>query len=245
MARFSFNLLRPILAFAGYGLLAGCGGDPVDQASTTDVDPMVSAALNENLMSDPDLTGQNRANSVISDGLADGSVPLLDISPDAIGRARADAAALVGGTTEMLAAPAPARAEDIAPLHHRITVLARAQVLLDLSDNCTDRASNRAIWAARLPDTPQIYPRGAVQAASGANFEGCDFQAVKFRTPVPRGEVVDFYFTTARAAGFSPGVIMQGDTIVLSATKGSAMFAMYADTLANGLTEVDLVHRAK
>ena len=54
-------------------------------------------------------------------------------------------------------------------------------------------------------------------------------------------EVIDFYFTRARAAGFSARRVLQEGDDVLSGSKGRASYAVYARRLPSGNTEVDLV----
>ena len=64
---------------------------------------------------------------------------------------------------------------------------------------------------------------------------------VNFVTPVPLGEVMDFYFTRARSAGFSAQRVLQQGDDVLAGVKGRASFVVYARRLPTGNTEVDLV----
>jgi len=98
MVRLAASLL--VLAAA----LAGCSGEKAPQ-QRTEQDPAVSAALNEQLMTDPDLARINPENRVLAGGgPAAAPIPLEDRSPEAIARGRADAIALLGRA----AAPAPA-----------------------------------------------------------------------------------------------------------------------------------------
>ena len=96
-------------------------------------------------------------------------------------------------------------------------------------------------WAARLPRAFPVYPRAAVQEAAGTDAAGCALRVVNFVTPVPLGEVVDFYFTRARSAGFSARRVLQGGDDVLAGVKGRASYVIYARRLPSGHTEIDLV----
>jgi hypothetical protein len=96
-------------------------------------------------------------------------------------------------------------------------------------------------WAARLPGAFPVYPRGAVQEAAGTDAAGCSLRVVNFVTPVPLGEVMDFYYSRARTAGFTTQRELQSGDDVLGGTKGSASYVVYARRLPSGHTEVDLV----
>jgi hypothetical protein len=96
-------------------------------------------------------------------------------------------------------------------------------------------------WAARLPAAFPVYPRGAVQEAAGTDASGCSLRVVNFVTPVPLGEVMDFYYSRARAAGFSAQRVLQDGDNVLGGVKGASSYVVYARRLPSGNTEVDLV----
>ena len=215
-----------------FGLLfASCGEEPL--ATEPEDDPALSGALAEPIMVDPDLVGQNRANSAASLPSHDASLPTVDANPEAIAAARAEALSLVGGPGRMKKAPEPH--EVSGPLPATLTAAARA------SADCTGRVEYTAGWAARLPRPFPVYPRGAVREAAGTDVEGCALRVVNFVTPVPLGEVMDFYFTRARTAGFSALRVLHDGDDLLAGVKGGASYALYARRLPSGNTEVDLV----
>ena len=80
-----------------------------------------------------------------------------------------------------------------------------------------------------------------MQEAAGTDVAGCALRVVNFVTPVPLGEVMDFYFTRARNAGFSAQLVLQDGDTVLAGVKGRASYVVYARRLRTGATEVDLV----
>ena len=204
--------------------LAGCGsGEPVIERED---DPALAGALNAPIMIDPDLVGQNRANSAAAMPAQDGSVPTLDSDTEAIAAAREEAVRLVGGPGRMRTAPDPREAPNSSPA----TPAA-----------CAGRARHTMQWAARLPASLPVYPRGAVQEAAGTDAPGCALRVVNFITPVPLDEVIDFYFTRAGVAGFSAERALRGGDDVLSGSKGKASFVLHARRLSSGNTEVDLV----
>jgi len=198
-------------------------------------DPALSGALNEPIMVDPDLVGQNRANSAASLPSHDDSLPTIDAGPEAIAAARTEALRLVGGPGRMKKAPEPREVSGQLPADAALTIAARA------STRCAERVENTAEWAARLPRPFPVYPRAAVQEAAGTDAAGCSLRVVSFVTPVPLGEVMDCYFTRARTAGFSAQRLLHDGDDVLAGVKGAASYVVYARRLPSGNTEVDLV----
>jgi hypothetical protein len=227
-------MFRPIppLLFVPLLLAASCGSDDAPVAEP-DQDPALTGALGEQIMVDPDLVGQNRANSAAAMPSLDSSLPTVDANPEAIAAARAEALRLAGGPGRMKKAP-EAR-EQSGPLPVPLRAAARA------ADHCATRAEHTARWAARLPGPFPVYPRGSVQEAAGTDASGCALRVVSFVTPVPIGEVMDFYFTRARGAGYSAQRVLQDGDDVLVGAKGNASYVVYARRLPSGNTEVDLV----
>ena len=71
-----------------------------------------------------------------------------------------------------------------------------------------------------MPAAFPVYPRGAVQEAAGTDKDGCKLRVVNYVTPVGIDDVVSFYFTRARMAGFDAAHRKDGQDNVLSGTKG-------------------------
>lgn len=59
--------LRLIACVAPIALLAACGGGADNDADGKDVDPASEQALNDDLMSDPDMAGRNEAGAALSE----------------------------------------------------------------------------------------------------------------------------------------------------------------------------------
>ena len=204
--------------------LAACGGAKQAQQGALDEDPALTGALGDQIMVDPDLAGQNRGNAALGGGgPANGELPVQSRSPEAIAVAKAEAVKLLGGAIQ----PAPAPR-------------ARATAAT-VTTNCPDKVQYGASWAARLPAAIPIYPRGAVQEAAGTDKDGCRLRVVNFITPVGIKDVIDFYYSRSRSAGYSAEYRLEGGDHVLDGTKGAATYVIYARKLAGGLTEVDLV----
>jgi hypothetical protein len=233
---------NPSLGIVVFGalLLAACGADEAAVIEPED-DPALTAALGEQIMVDPDLVGQNRANSAAAMPSQDNSLPTVDNTPEAIAAARAEALRLVGGPGTMKKAPEPREVPGALPADAALTAAARAAAAPGADADCTEHARSTTQWAARLLRPFQVYPRGAVQEAAGTDAGDCALRVVNFITPVPLGEVMDFYFTRARDAGFSAQRVLQEGDDVLAGVKGRASYVVYARRLPSGNTEVDLV----
>lgn len=221
-------------------LLAGCGGKDEPAKAGTD-DAATAEALGGPLATDPDLAAQNGANTAASLPSADGSLPSADMSPQALAAARAAALALVGGPGAMKKAPEAREVNGALPQDSQLTAAARAAASPNGQGDCAARARYTAEWAAKLPETFPVYPKGAVQEAAGTDEGACNLRVVNFSTPVPVAEVIDFYFTRATGAGFSAQHVRDGGDDVLGGTKGRASYVVYARKLPSGGTNVDLV----
>ena len=236
MKRLSALLVTPLL------LLAACGDNGDEEATdAAEGDPAMDSALEEQIMVDPDLVGQNQANAAASLGSEDGSIPAADRSPEAIAAARAQALKLVGGPGAMKKAPTPREISGSLPADSALTAAARAAASPGGQGDCAARARYTTEWAAKLPGSFPVYPRAAVQEAAGTDEGACSLRVVNFSTPVPLSEVIDFYYTRANAAGFSAQYVREGEEDVLGGTKGRASYVVYARALPGGGTNVDLV----
>ena len=219
-------------------LLAGCGGGEEAAVAEPDDDPALTAALGEQIMVDPDLVGQNRANSAAAMPSQDGSLPTVDSNPEAIAAARTEALRLVGGPGRMSKAPEPREASGTSPADAALAAAAHAATS---GADCAERAQYTAQWAARLPRPFPVYPRGAVQEAAGTDTAGAGEIEIHHLARRHRGQEADHPQRTARGAGFSTARVLQDGDDVLAGTKGSASYVVYARRLPSGNTEVDLV----
>jgi hypothetical protein len=221
--------------------LAACADERPPEETLAEADPATVAALADPITADPDLAQQNRADSVASLPSQDGSLPTIDSGAEAVAAARAEALQLVGGPGEMRRAPDPQPLAGARPAGADLSVVARAATAPRADPGCVARGQFTMQWAARMPPAFPVYPRGAVQEAAGTDAARCSFRAVNFVTPVPLGDVIDFYYSRARAAGFSTRYVVQDGEDVLSGSRGQEAYAVYARPLASGLTVVDLV----
>lgn len=220
-------------------LLAACGGEPAEGDPMAGEDPAASEALNDQIMVDPDLANQNEANAALT-GAAGRTLPPENATPEAIAAAREEAVALVGGGSNLAAPAAPKQVDGDIPESATLTAAARAALSGNVG-NCAEMVEYSTAWAARLPASLPVYPRGATQEAAGTNKDGCALRVVNFLTPVPLDDVLAFYNTRARSNGYSVEHLLKDGDNILSGTKGSASYVVYARRLPAGITEVDLV----
>src|SRR6187551_2002045 len=234
--------IRPLLLACALSLpLAGCGWGDDEAEPIAEDDPALTGALGDQITTDPDLTQQNRADSAAFIPSQDGSLPTVESGAEAIAAARTEALRLVGGPGKMRKAPDPQERSGTLPADATLTAAARAAAAPGGNGDCAARAQYTMQWAARLPAAFPVYPRGAVQEAAGSDASGCSLRVVNFVTPVPLGEVMDFYYSRARAAGFSAQRVLQDGDDVLGGVKGAASYMVYARRLPTGNTEVDLI----
>ncbi|MEO0062983.1 MAG: hypothetical protein RLZZ08_1543, partial [Pseudomonadota bacterium] len=149
--------------------------------------------------------------------------------------------ALIGGAQALRPAPPAQESAGNLPAGATLAAAARAAAIPAAHADCANRAGYTTAWAAKMPATFPVYPRGAVQDAAGTDDQGCALRVVNFHTPMPLGEVMDFYYTRATTAGFAARRLMQDGDDVLAGTRGKASFVIYARRMASGATEVDLV----
>lgn len=230
--RFAFVL--PIL-LAGCGPREAGGADDADQQR----DPAAVGALGDPVMTDPDLTGQNRGGAALAGGgPAVGEVPLIKRAAEEMAAARAEALKLAGGA--LARAPGPSQSEAASP-----AVLARnsagvARTLPGLDAACIDKLDYSASWAARLPAALAIYPRAYVQEAAGSDRDGCTLRVVNYITPVAMADVIDLAYARARAAGLAVHRGQAGSDQVLRGGKGALAYVLYVRQRTDGLVEADL-----
>lgn len=232
--RFAAAVLAPAL------LLAACGHKDQVPEDTVDNDAAASAALGNQIMVDPDLASQNQANSAVSANYTTGELPPAAKSPEAIARARADALSLLGGPGKLRTAPTATVAGGTLPADSPYTTAAQIAARPGNGD-CAKNVGYANQWAAKLPASFPVYPQGAVQEAAGNDAAGCSLRVVTFLTPVPLGDVLDFYYTRATDAGYKLQHLKNGDDDVLAGVKNGASLTVYARKNETGVSEVDLV----
>ena len=216
---------RPVLTI-GFILLAGCERQAESDGPSVARDPQVAQALDDPLMTDPDLTQRNEGGSAIRI-ISDGSLPVLPATPEAISAAKAEAVTLAGGAERLVLLGDPvATGEALA-----LDATPKQQVgLLSDDPSCSANLRSSAIWAARMPSAMPIYPRGATQSAAGTDAGGCAARTVTFTTPVSISEVMAFYAAMARRQGTQPRLVRAGEELQLSGRNDQLAYDVRACT---------------
>ena len=227
------------MALAAALLLAGCGG--AERAiEAPDDDPAVNEALAGQLMSDPDLVTMSGSDTALSGGNPIwAGMPPFERGEREVAAAREDAARLAGGTVRP--APDPQDGDDsISPFARSATALQFASATGRNGAQCANGLHYSAAWAAKLPPPLSVYPRAHVQEAAGIDHSGCRMRVVNFVTPVAPGDVIDFYYTRLRAAGFGADHHAASEMRLLRGANTRQVYAILARSRDDGLTEVDL-----
>ena len=207
--------------------LAACGTDAV-VSDKPESDPALIGALADPLMSDPDLSSQDRAAAAIAmGGPPVAEMPLVERTPQAIEAAREEARQLVGGTLK--SAPSPENAD--APAVDGVTASQVAAFVPGLGPACAGKAEYGMSWSLSLPAPLAIYPRGHLREAAGTDRDGCRMRVVRFVTPVEADDVVDFYFTRLSGAGLGVKHRLSGAVHVLQGGKGNLAYIIRARTV--------------
>lgn len=216
--------------------LAACGSN-TQAPEPVESDPALSGALGDQIMVDPEMSGNNGAALAVNSRQIE--LPPAQRSPEAIQAARDEATAQAGGALKSAPAPQPGAATSL--VESAATAARVAQEAKASRVDCTNNAQYSATWAAKMSKDLPVYPRGAVQEAAGTDDKGCHLRIVNFISPVTPKDVIDFYFTKATGAGYGAEYRLDGADHVLGGRKGGQAYVLYTRKLDNGLTEVDLI----
>lgn len=234
------------MALAALPLMAAaCGGNSdannlaaLDAQLTNDMsDPALRGALEDQIAVDPDLARQSNARSVRpGDKPMSGAVPFTSAN---FAAAAAEAKRLAGGALQ--SAPAAAKAEPCAECgaDRPVTLgaLARQQ-----GKSCGALKYGMG-WAERLPAGLPIYPGAKLMEAAGVDGGQCGLRAASFVAPASMKDVIDFYYTMARRAGYDADHRMLNGEHVLGGNRASddgAYVITFAGAPGGGAT-VDLI----
>ncbi|WP_296679053.1 hypothetical protein [Novosphingobium sp.] len=220
-------------------LVAACSGSDEADSARNDRDPVIAGALDDPLMADPDLVGQNQGGAALTGGgPATAEIPPEKRSQDEINTARSAALQAAGGKLDP--APDAAVTTGTSRLAGAVTAPLIAKALGLGSAACRDAMDYTAVWAARLAAPFDVYPRGHVGQSAGSDAAGCRMRVVTFVTPVAPGDVVAFYSTRARTSGYRLERRDEGEDTVLQGARGAAAYAVATHTRDDKLTEVTI-----
>jgi hypothetical protein len=217
MNRGSYVVLA--MAFA----LAGCGGasdkaalDKIDGklSGKGDADPALTAALEDQIMVDPSLSGQ--AND---DAIKPASEPNQTPVPQSEGTKSTPAGQTLGG----LAAE-------------------QAEIAKESFNGCELTVQYSMDFASRLPADLPLYPQSQVSEAAGSDTGGCHLRAISHNSNGTLKQVAQHYAGTATRAGYTVASKAEASGMMVSGKRAADGGAFYALLTPNGAgTSVDLV----
>jgi hypothetical protein len=214
-------MLFRLTAFSATIVLAACGqGSVANDLALNDADPALTSALEDQILTDPNLSQQSNRNNVRPPELpiraeypaAGGPPPVRRASAEHPGAAPAPRAPLAGA-----AAAAGGRGPASSFSYGRE-------------------------WAERLPAAFPPYPGGRVTEAAGQDSGECRVRVVTFRTSDPHQRVIDWYQQRAVHAGYSAEQQARGRDHVLGGVNQGTRGAYYLIvTPVDGGSEVALI----
>ena len=209
--------------------IGGCSDEPAP-VPEEQRDPAIVRALNDPLMTDPDLSSRNEGAAAIT-VVTDTGLPVLAPTPEDAAAARAEAAKLVGGADKLT--PLPAAATTMRPLPGSGGPAEQLSTLLT-GGECRSGLRESAIWAASMPAALPIYPRGALERGAGRDETGCHVRALAFTVPVTVEDVMAFYSRRAATAGMTAVHGNDGAGEVLRGTGEGIAYDIRARALGSG-----------
>ncbi len=208
-----------------------------DGAGLIAQDPVIARALHDPLLSDPDLASRNEANAAI--GFPDSAaLPMLTAWPRETQAARESMRLelLEGGPIPPLPAAGKATGTPLGPRSSGAQLLGAVGAPL----TCAKALEEDFARAADLPPPAAIPPRAMVVQAGGADSAGCDVVIVRYLSPVPREDVLQYHYVRALRAGLKP--VRRGEAIAARGT-GEQRLAVHVRNAPGGLSGVTLVYR--
>ncbi len=241
--------------------LAACSSEPDnsealekldEKLAGADSDPAMNQALDDRILVDPELVDQSNITTVKNaETPLNGQVPAdtgyQGDAREAVAQAAAAVAELEGG--KMLRAPKPTivAAKDCKACGEQrattLGALASDQGVAHSKATCDAKMQYGNAWAGRMPASFPIYPKSRVKEAAGVKGEICNIRAVSFTTSAGMSDVVDWYYSRAKHAGFSAEYQVRAGQHVLGGVRnrdGGAYFITF-NRHPGGGTAVDIV----
>lgn len=215
-------MLFRLTAFSATLALAACGqGSEANELALSDADPALTSALEDQILTDPNLAQQANRHNVRPPELPIRAEYPAAGGPPPVRRASADH-------------PPAAAAGQAGPLTSR-------------SCGAGGRGPASSFrygmeWAERLPAAFPPYPGGRVTEAAGQDSGECRVRVVTFRTSDPHQRVIDWYQQRAVQAGYSAEQQARGRDHVLGGVNQGTSGAYYLIvTPVQGGSEVALI----
>jgi len=237
--------MRPVFPILLCLALAACSKsapDAAGDAAAIAEDPVIARALHDPLMSDPDLASRNEANAAI--GFIDSDA--LPVLPAGSAEAQAAREALrleLLGTGALPELPPASEGEGGKPLGP----MASAADLLGAVGapaRCAAALKEDFMLAATLPPVAAIPPGAMVVQAGGADAQGCALRIIRYRSPAPIVDLLQYHYARARRAGLTAVRYASPEDIIAAQGRGSQRLTVHIRPATGGLNGVDLIYRA-
>lgn len=232
--------------------LAACGGgsdaardlnaldaELADSNASTARDPALTSALHDQIMVDPALIGQANL-----DAVRPPARPYAAPAPPDSAVVPATNADSRGVATSETIVPAPAPSKDCpqcATRRDALTLRGLAARQHDPTRSCAAGIGYSTRWAQNLPGAFPLYSDARVSEAAANMTDGCALRIVSFASGAAPQTLIDFYYTSARRAGFAPEHHADGDDHVVSGTRGTASVVIFVSPRDDRGSDVDLV----
>ncbi|MFM9827216.1 MAG: hypothetical protein ACKVOB_00555 [Sphingomonas sp.] len=205
-------------------------------------DPALASALHDQIMVDPALVGQANLDAVRPPAKPYAAPTVADTPVTA----SADAGAATQGiATSRTISPAPAPKADCPQCGTRRDALTLRGLAARQSDrptrNCAAGVGYSTRWAQNLPKAFPLYSDARVSEAAANMAGGCALRIVSFASAAAPQTMIDFYYASARRAGFSPDHRADGDDHVVTGTRGTASVIIFVSPRDDRGSDVDLV----
>ncbi len=227
--------------------VAACGQDtaerPADDPAIAS-DPVIARALHDPLMSDPDLASRNEANAAL--GFADShALPVIAATSEDAQAAREAMRLelLEAGAIPELPNPGPGQGDGgklLGPMASPADLLAA----VGAPQGCAARLIEDFAIAASLPAAAAIPPGAMVVQAGGADAPGCRIRIIRYRSPAPSEDLLQYHLTRALRARLSAARhALPGDIIAAEGKRGERL-AVHIRPASHGMNGVTVVYRA-
>lgn len=235
-------LAIPLLCLASSACSDPAGEAAVDAAFLAQ-DPVIARALNDPLMSDPDLASRNEANAAL--GWADsGALPVFTASRETASAAREAMRLelLEDGPIPDLPAPrVESHGKPLGPMASAAAMLAAVEA----PQRCVAALGEDFAFAASLPPPAAIPRQGMVMQAGGSDIRGCRLRIIRYATPAAPDDVLQYHYARAVRAGMAARRFATPEPSVAASGRQGEALAVHVRPGLNGLTSVDLVYRAR
>jgi hypothetical protein len=233
--------------------LAACSKSKTDEEAVAALDekligkgsdPAMNAALDDRILIDPNLADSSNLTTV-----SEAAAPINGALPADSGYVGSTPTTADLADTKMLRAPKPkiVAAEDCGGCGETRAVtlggLAKDHGVQHGKGACDAKLQYGAAWATRLPKEFPVYPKGRVKEAGGVEGGQCDVRVVSFTTSAAMQDVVDYYYSRARGAGFTADYEIRAGEHMLGGIRNAdgGAYVVTFNRAAGGATAVDIV----